>query len=354
MSKAAFVTSFQGEIPLESDYGARIGKYVRADSPDHLYDVQYTEKAPPIGLGMFAYKHYEGCMIFDALRRQGVGLDFKSMLDIGSGFAAVPRIVYVRNHAEDVTAMDLFPYGVDALTNGAARRMLAALWLAQKTGRGNVRGPMGKWEWVVGKENFTLPPLGATGRFRYEVGDVYDHDGAYDWINSSLTLTHFDHRKLFPKIAELLVDGGIFTFTVECWWYPINSTQIVGDAPYMCQRLTRDDLLRYFAESHPDQDKEKVAAVYDYYADPSHPTASTYVETAAAHGLHPIVVDRHMNARPHNKRAGITPPYLGRETGQEPRDALRDIHRFQDEVLLEDLYASHYLMGFKKVARTGA
>ena len=313
--------------------------------------MQYKTAAPPLPLGQFAYKHYEACMIYDALRKAGLPLRFEAMLDIGSGFAAMPRITWVRDYARDVTALDLFPYGVSALTNGRTRRMLATVALAQRSGLRNLRGPMGKWEWVVAKENFRLPPPVSNGRFEYKVADVYELDGAFDWINSSLTLTHFNHRDLFPKISELLVDGGIFTFTVECWWYPINSTQISGAAPYMCQRLTRDDLLRYFREAQPDADVEKIASVYDYYADPSHPNASDYIATAVENDLHPIIVERHMNVRPRSRRSAVPPPYLGREFETGAADALVNILRFKPGVLLEDLYTSHYLLGFLKVDR---
>ncbi|MCB9946845.1 MAG: hypothetical protein H6842_03335 [Rhodospirillaceae bacterium] len=351
MTQTTFTTSFGDTITLDGQYRQWVGKPVRADSPTHLYEVQYAKAAPPLGLGAFSYKHYEACMIYDALRRAGIGLDFQSMLDIGSGFAAMPRITWVRNYARDVTALDLFPYGVTALSNALVRRRLTEIALAQRSGLRNLRGPMGKWEWVVSRENFALPPVSSSGRFDYQVANVYELEGQFDWINSSLTLTHFNHADLFAKIASLLGDGGVFTFTVECWWYPVNSTQITGAAPWLCQRLTRDDLLRYFRECEPEVDGDHVAAVYDYYADPAHPTASDYVATAVANDLHPVIVERHMNARSWSKRASLAPPWLKRETGQGALEALENIRRFKPGVIVEDLYTSHYLLGFRKVAR---
>jgi SAM-dependent methyltransferase len=228
--------------------------------------------------------------------------------------------------------------------------MLAALAIVDKLGIRNVRGPMHKWEMRASPENYKIPPLFRQGKYEYLVEDIFKHQGRYDWINSSLTLTHFDHRKLFPRIADLLEDGGIFTFTVECWWYPVNSTQIVGFAPYICQRLPREDVLRYFRENHPDGDLDKIADVYDYYVDKPQPTASIYIETAARHGLHPVIFERHFNPKPANKRSAIPPPYLEREIGEGPRHALENIRKFRNDVSLEDLYTSHYLLGFRKVA----
>ncbi len=352
--KAAFTTCFDDAIALDAQYREIVGKPVRTDSPTHLYEVQYATAAPPLTLGAFSYKHYEGCMIYDALRRAGIGLGFESMLDIGSGFAAMPRITWVRNYSRDVTALDLYPYGVSALTNGMVRRRLAQLAAIQASGVRNLRGPMGKWEWVVERQNFRMPPLQPSGRFDYKVANVFELEGQYDWINSSLTLTHFDHKILFDKVSSLLADGGIFTFTVECWWYPVNSTQITGAAPWMCQRLTRDDLLRYFKECEPEVDVDHVASVYDYYADPEHPTASDYIATAVANDLHPVIVERHMNARSWSKRASLAPPWLRRDTGHSALDALANIHRFKPSVTVEDLYTSHYLLGFRKVARPAA
>lgn len=351
MKQKVFKTSYGDKVPLNWEYLDSVAKSVRGDTPEELFEIQYKTAAPPLSIGTFAYKNYEACMHFDAMRKAGLGLKFENMLDIGSGFAAMPRISWVRNYARNVTALDLFPYGITALTNGQVRMMLAKLALAQRSGLRNLRGPMGKWEWVVNKENFTLPPLVSNGSFDYQVANVYDIDGQYDWINSSLTLTHFNTKDLFPKISSLLSDGGIFTFTVECWWYPINSTQIAGAAPYMCQRLDRENLLAYFRKVQPDVDVDKIANVYDYYADPTHPTTADYTETAVANDLHPVFIERHMNAKDHNIRSATPPPYLKREYGQGPDDALENIHSFKDSVALEDLYTSHYLVGFKKVSR---
>jgi len=351
MGASVFVTELGDEIRLDTGYESQFeAKFVRRDRPSELYGRQYAQPAPPLGFGAFAYKHYEACWVFDSFRARAIPLAFDSQLDIGSGFAAMPRIVHVRNYAREVTALDLFPYGVSALSNGRVRAMLAGLAAAGRLGIRNLRGPIGKWEIVAARENFALPPLSSRGAFRYEVGDVFEHDGVYDWIHSSLTLTHFDHRKLFPKIAALLGDGGVFSFTVECWWYPRNSTQIVGRAPYICQRLTRDDLLRYFRDIHPEVELDHIREVYDYYSDPTYPTASTYIDSAAANGLHPIVVERHMNNRAASRRAGIAPPYLEREVGEGARQALANIRRFRPDVALEDLYTSHYLLAFRKVA----
>lgn len=346
----AFVTSSGDRIPLDRKYGDAIGKYVRHDRPSELYNVQYQKMVEPLRLGPFMYKYYEACWIYDTMRKSGVGLKFNSMLDLGSGFAGMPRATHLMKYARNVTAMDLYPYGKTALTGLRTWWMLAALAIIDKLGIRNVRGPMNKWDMWASRENYKIPPVFGHGKYEYLVDDIYKHQGQYDWINSSLTLTHFDHRKLFPRIAELLTDGGIFTFTVECWWYPVNSTQIVGFAPYICQRLPREEVLRYFRENHPDLDQGKIAEVYDYYVDKPPPTASTYIETAASHGLHPVLLERHFNPNPANKRSAIPPAYLERETCQGPRHVLEDIRKFRDDVSLEDLYTSHYLLGFRKVA----
>lgn len=347
---ATFITAFGEQIDLNPEYLERVGKSVRGDTPDNLYNVQYKTMAPPLSLGAFAYKHYEACMTFDALRYAGISLAFESMLDIGSGFAAMPRTAWVRNYARDVTALDLFPYGESALTNRRTRQLLTLVALAERLRLRKLSGPFGKWDSIVAKENFALPPLRSTGKFDYLVTNVFDLAGSHDWINSSLTLTHFDHRELFPKVRDLLTDGGIFTFTVECWWYPINSTQIAGMAPYLCQRLGLEDLIRYFETHQPDVDTKKIADVYNYYRDPSHPTASDYIATAIKNDLHPIFVHRHMNTRSYSKRAAVPPAHLLRDIGDGAQNALRDIHKFKPDVLLEDLYTSHYLLGFRKVS----
>ena len=90
----------------------------------------------------------------------------------------------------------------------------------------------------------------------YIAGDIYKSDGTYDFISAFLCLEHFDLGALFPKVSSMLSHGGVFCFLTSSWWWPVNSTTIVGDFPYACQRLIRDDLKRYFEETHPDETED--------------------------------------------------------------------------------------------------
>jgi len=346
---SVFVTSGGDRLRLSEEYFAPIGKAVRADDPAHLFEVQYKTSAKPIPFGQFQFKFHESCWVFDAIRACGIPLQFRAMFDLGSGFAVMPHIVHRLGYARDVTCCDLFPYGQTAFDDGRAWRFLALQWLLNKLGLRRIGRVARKWDNRVSPENLTLPVL-APGRFDYVVSDVYEQHGQYDWVNSSLTLTHFDHQKLFPKIAALLEDGGLFTFTVECFWYARNSTGVFGKMPYLMQVLSKEDLLRYMREQHPDIDVDKVRAVYDYYADPTFPTASTYIETAIKSGLHPVFVHRHMNPGGRNARAGTTPAHIEREYGYSMSEILQLVRKRRPDVMPEDLYTSHYLIGLRKVA----
>lgn len=345
---AVFVTSDGERIPLEDRYFELSGKAIRADDPTSLFEVQYKKPAEPISFGQFLFKAHEAAWVFDALTETLGSLQFRSMFDLGSGFATLPRIAHRLGYARDVTCCDLFPYGETALPDGRCMRFLAMQAVLSKLGLKNVRSVSRKWDNYVTAEHARLPKL-SVGEYKYLVGDIFEQEGQYDWIHSSLTLTHFDHKKLFPKISDLLEDGGIFSFTVECFWFIRNSTGAFGRAPYLIQILSRDDFIRYMIEQHPDVSVEKVNAVYDYYTDPSFPTASTFIETAVANGLHPIFVKRHINKDAFNSRAGTTPAYLEREFGYSMSEILRLVRRRRPDVSLEDLYTSHYLLGFKKV-----
>ena len=82
MTESVFKTSFGDKVPLNWDYLDSVAKSVRGDTPEQLFQIQYKTDAPPLSIGNFAYKHYEACMIYDALRKAGLGLTFENMLDL--------------------------------------------------------------------------------------------------------------------------------------------------------------------------------------------------------------------------------------------------------------------------------
>ncbi len=207
------------------------------------------------------------------------------------------------------------------------------------------------------EEKFGYVPDGYITRFsslsgdldNYLTKDIFTLSGKYDLITSFLTLSYFNTEKIIKKVSTLLDDGGIFTFTCDYWWYPINSTKISGDFPYACQRLERDDLKRYYEEFHPSLATD-VMKRYDYYSK-IHPTIEDYRSIGKKNGL-TMVASLRMAPKGflpvNNGPRGITPDILDSLEDVSLREILDEIHAFRPDVTLEDLKTCFILLAFSK------
>ena len=185
----------------------------------------------------------------------------------------------------------------------------------------------------------------------YIVGDVFQHNEKYDLITSIQSLGYFDLDEIFKKISELLEDGGVFFVLVDYFWYPVNSTRIVGDAPYMAQRLDEDDLLRYFSEFHPEMAasvKEKLS----YCHKGNRPVISDFIKTADKYNLQLINCRRHTTPmQDSNIRTRYTPTFIDKHKNTKLTDILCDIKQYNSNVEIEDLQTTHISIAFRKINR---
>ena len=98
---------------------------------------------------------------------------------------------------------------------------------------------------------FNMPLIALKSVDKMIVGDIYERTGPFDIITAFLCLEYFDLSKIFEKVSSLLQPDGIFFFIVNYWWYPVNSTEIVGGIPYACQRMTLSELKKHFELHFP-------------------------------------------------------------------------------------------------------
>lgn len=169
---------------------------------------------------------------------------------------------------------------------------------------------------------------------------VFDADGSYDLITAFLFVQFLDPDEILPKIRSLLAPGGLVAILTEHWWFPINSTGIVGDFPYTCQRLSYDDLCRYFARHHPDLQDNVWFKYYYFHEGKSRPTVTDWFDMARRHGLRPVAVERiQPTARP--LRMQDSPQDIFKADYFDHGEVLRDIHRLNPGVVVEDLFTSH-------------
>jgi SAM-dependent methyltransferase len=342
----SFVTSFGDQITLNDDYLEQFGGRLSLPSKK---DIVYNDTDFKCDLGTFVLKNYECATIMDRIRRQGIRPKFSKLLDIGSGTAVMPKICYAKKYAEHVTCVDFYPWGKSAINNKKVVFFLNMIWGCQFLNLKNLRGPMLHWEWLVSKENFAPCFPRSEEKFEYVVGDFFQQTGEYDWINSSLTLNYFDPEKIFQKVASLLSSSGLFTFNVSCWWFPRNQTKLVGKMPYASQRLNEQDFKRYIKQVHPEIPVSDIMDAYKEFSPKAPASIEDYISSAAKYGLYPVFIDGHMPNGPTNKRCGVTPGHMKIEHNEAPIEVIKNIKKFRSDVTLQELYTSHYLMGFKKV-----
>lgn len=168
--------------------------------------------------------------------------------------------------------------------------------------------------------------------------DLMELPGTYDFATSLYCFDYFDLDRLLPKLRAILNPGGVFVGYVEYWWWPVNSTGIVGDFPYAGARLSLGDLTRYYTEHHPDL-LPNLELKYNYFHQGKHhPTLTEWFALARKHGLRPLAVERVVPKTHH--RLPDCPPRLFASPWFDEREVLRDIHYLKPDVTADDLFTS--------------
>ena len=57
----------------------------------------------------------------------------------------------------------------------------------------------------------------------------------------------------------------MFVFLVNYWWFPVNSTRLVGNFPYPCQRLEKDDFIKYINFCKDQDLSQAIKILYDIF-----------------------------------------------------------------------------------------
>lgn len=184
-------------------------------------------------------------------------------------------------------------------------------------------------------QNFTAPAV--VDEYRQQ--DIFDLTGTYDLILTFAVFDLLDIDKALAKVREVIAPDGLFVCMDEYWWYPINSSAIVGHFPYAMQRLSYKDLERYVGEHRPD----RLPGLEDRYAflygGTQPPTINDWFRLAEKNKLRPVAVERIMSKNSH--RLKDSPIAIFKNDCFNPDDVLRDIRYMKPDVVAEDLFTSH-------------
>jgi SAM-dependent methyltransferase len=281
---------------------------------------------------------------------------YRRSLDVGGSVGIFSRFLRANGVAKHVTVCDIkdgrkrfsplryflfwFKYKFDTL---ASRLPLSRKWgvLRKNNNKYGYGTTMRSNVWNMGL--WRLPKLD-----NYIAGDfmTFKSTERFDLIVSVNAIEYFNYEKLLRRVHELLEDGGVFCFLVNYWWYPVNSITVYGDFPYLAQRLTKEDVKRYYNENFPDQTDAMIKR-YEYFNQGEKPPVlNDLIECAHRNGLVLAGTERIMPkpwSRDH--RSPFAPEEL------PVQDVLDDIKKFRPDVTLEDLYTSHIMAAFRKPSK---
>jgi hypothetical protein len=356
VTKRAFRTSFGREIEfVEGFFDPHRRAYL--DDPAHLFDNWPQDRR--MSFWGFCRDVFEYAVMVDFLAQSGIPMDWERLLDIGGAEGTMARLFRGEKRAKHVTVVEANQQGF-SLPDELFKTLFDDFQGVIRGGLTDPRCRARGFRGMVDQFGYHPPRSSVFHNLdlradpivdQYRVQDIYKLEEQYDCATAFLCVPWFDLEQLFPKVYSLLSDSGVFCVLEGNWWYPVNATMIVGDFPYACQRLTRDDLGRYFDENRPDQ-TERVLKRYDWFHQgKQHPTLDDYVDLAHRAGFSLLAARRFTPACDIHEKTPVSPLVVDRYDHGYLDEVLADIHHFRPDVRLTDLHTAKMMMVFGKQPR---
>lgn len=345
-----FQTSYGRRINFYPGYKA---KYPALSEKRVLSVYQDTEQhVPPYA---FMKDVFEYGLMIDFLVHHGLKGPWGSALDLGGAEGTISRLLKSEKLAKRADCLDIKDFS-NTLPNALYDKYLRGFRLFSSLNKLGLKKPKLAANF---REHFSYFPTHsdkyynikskAPGRIdHYYTHSIYEHSEKYDFISALLCFPYFDLRLLFPRISSMLNPGGVFYFITDYWWSQVNSSQIIGDFPYACQRLTKEDLIRYFEMYHPEEASDVIKKYEYYHCQMPAPVVSTYCQLAQDSGMELVGIKRQITQSVDNERIFITPHELQMGPRSELDEVLQDIHQFRKDVKVEDLMTAFVVGAFIK------
>ncbi len=353
MGRRTFRTSFGREIGFVDGYFDAHRKSYLAD-PARLFDNWPRDRR--MSFWGFSRDVFEYAVVVDFLAHLGLPMNWHRLMDIGGAEGTMARLFRGEGRAGHVTIVE---------ANDQQFSLPDDLFMSlygdfQGVVQGGMTDPRCRARGFLGMvDQFGYHPPRSSAFYnlalradpivdQYWVRDLYGLKDRFDCITAFLCVPWFDLDRLLPKVYSLLSDSGVFCILEGNWWYAVNATMIVGDFPYACQRLTRDDLRRYFDENHPDE-TERVLKRYDWFHQGrQHPTLDDFVDIAHRAGFSLLGARRFTPVCDIHQKTPVSPLVVDRCHHGYLDEVLADIHQFRPDVRLTDLHTAKMLMVFGK------
>lgn len=318
------------------------------------FNKQSPDASLRVGFHSFLYDYYTYTMSMEFLENIGLGGPFDRALDIGGREATVSRLLRAEKRAQSSSCVEILDFS-KMLTEE-----LFIKFFSQLKGFSALRKNMPALDdqlLQTHSSNFGYYPSEKSLFWNlelqdqpvlnnYYIEDIYQHDEQYDLVTAFLCLDYFNPVHLFKKVFDLLESGGVFYFIYRYWWYPVNSTLIVGEFPYACQRLCREDLFRYFDESIPGKNIEPL---YNYFHQGAmQPVLDDLIEMGNQSGLRHVCSRRLTPQALRDSSTQYSPTRLLQEHVETLNEVLDDIRCFRSDVRLSDLQTKYAMAAFVK------
>jgi SAM-dependent methyltransferase len=367
-TRTSFTTSFGREIPFIEGY---LEAHARNLWEDQDWSQQESDDflSTPMSYSSFRKDLFSYAFVMDFLRSHGISGDGRwgSTLDIGGREATVARLITAEGKADHVETIDLKPY-YRRLSTKLFQERLRDVRAPKKWGirvprrlAGLLNDRYYNWAESQPREFGFVPHKGFGWDIRmtkapelgtYTVADFNTHEfgRTFDFISAMSCIDYFDPDFLFKKISSLLNPGGIFVFFIEYFWFPVTTTDVVGHFPYVTQRLTREDFIRYLEENFPADEAAWLLKRRDYYQKGKQMTPMMFANVADEHGLSVVGEHRCMTLGDRCRRTSLPPRVMDQFDNATLKEVLEDIRQFRDDVQLADLKTGNMMMAFEKRA----
>lgn len=338
----SFTTQFGHEIPFIPGYFERNNQVASYTKSSKLHaGLEVVDRPYHVGSPLKDWVEFSSLIHF--MGRSGVLRNYDRMVDLGGADGSVARFFKGMGLVKDSTNVDIDDYTKVATDELFLKFAALISDLDALTPEATALVQRSKQAFAHFHHS-TLPdglmtkfPLAPT-LDRNIHASVMDIEGQWDLITSLCCFDYFDINSALKKVKSLLAPGGVFVGFFEYWWWPLNSTGVLGHFPYACQRLSFEDLERYIPEHHPEYVMNLYEKYHYFHEGMQHPTITDWFNAAVENGLRPVAVERVTPLSHH--RHPETPYHMFASPWFDYREVLRDIHHLKPDVTVDDLFTS--------------
>lgn len=362
-----FTTSFGQTIPCIPGYQEA---HIHARKSDTTPPAEGYEGMTPFGIDGFIKDAYEYSIMIDFLESLGVKKHWERALDIGGAEGTVSRFLRGEGRVGWAANLELADFGQRLDTKRFMKH-----WLRYKAACSIAKFSPKMKRFLVGEDTWRgkqltrtyavfgyMPPPGSVFwnmRLRtvptidkFLVQDLYTlKDQKFNLITSVCSMPCFDAEKKIAKVSALLPEGGMFYFLSDNWWFPVNSSLVIGRFPYVSQRLTPEDFKRYVDEFHPENTEDWMGRYNYFHFGQQRPTLDDYIRMADRYDLELIGSRRLYPPHLTHFRAALTPRLLNQFEETRMSRILENVRKFRPDVGMSDLMSNYHMAAFVKRPR---